>query len=195
VPPTGTIRRADEPALIAAARSLFAERGYAGVEAEEIVERAGVGHGRLERLRKEELLQAALVQITAETARRIAAAALAAKDPWDAVVAGTDACLDACADPEVRRIVLIDGQSVLGFDVWRAIDAEHGLGAIEEILQRAMDEGHLQPYPADALAQVLLGALQNAATVIASAEDPAAARAEMGRRIRRLLEGLRAARR
>ena len=42
-----------------------------------------------------------------------------------------------------------------------------------------------------ALAHVLLGALDEAAMVVARADDPAAARAEMGQTVRRLLEGLR----
>jgi hypothetical protein len=38
---------------------------------------------------------------------------------------------------------------------------------------------------------VLAGALDEAAMVVASADDPALARAEMGQTVRRLLEGLR----
>ena len=48
------------------------------------------------------------------------------------------------------------------------------------------------PQPAKALAHVVLGALNEAAMVVAGADDPAAARAEMSATVRRLLEGLRA---
>jgi hypothetical protein len=41
------------------------------------------------------------------------------------------------------------------------------------------------------VAHVLLGALDEAAMVVARAPDPAAARAEMGTTVRHLLEGLR----
>ena len=54
-----------------------------------------------------------------------------------------------------------------------------------------MDAGRLQSGSASAVAQVLVGALDEAAMVVARAEDPAAARVEMGQTVRRLLEGLR----
>jgi AcrR family transcriptional regulator len=187
-------REATTGALIAAGRELFAERGYAAVGTEEIVQRAGVTRGALYhhfRGGKEELFRAALVQISAETARLVAAEAVARSDPWESLTAGIDAFLDACAKPEVQRIVLVDGPSVLGWDVWRAIDSENVLGLVEAALQRAIDAGRVIPQPPKALAQVLLGALNEAAMVVAEADDPAAARAEMGVTVSRLLEGLR----
>jgi AcrR family transcriptional regulator len=186
--------QATRSALIRAARGLFAERGYAAVGTEEIVQRAGVTRGALYhhfRGGKEELFRTVLVQISAETTRQITSAALAQDDPWDALVAGIDAFLDACARRDVQRIVLVDGPSVLGWDVWRAIDAEYSHGLIEGALQRAMDADRLVEQPTDALAHVLLGALHEAAMVVARADDPDTARREMGTMVRRLLEGLR----
>lgn len=187
-------REATTGALIAAARELFAERGYAAVGTEEIVRRAGVTRGALYhhfRGGKEDLFRAVLVQISAETARLVAAEAVARTDPWESLMAGIDAFLDACAKPEVQRIVLVDGPSVLGWDVWRAIDSENVLGLVEAALQRAIDAGRVIRQPPKALAQVLLGALHEAAMVVAEADDPAVARAEMGVTVSRLLEGLR----
>jgi AcrR family transcriptional regulator len=187
-------REATTAALMAAARELFTVPGYASVGTEEIVRRAGVSRGALYHYYgggKEELFRAVLVQISAETAKQVAADALAHEDPWQALVFGVDAFLDACARPDIQRIVLVDGPSVLGWDVWRAIDSEHVLGLVEAALQRAIDAGQLAAQPADALAQVLLGALHEAAMVVAEADDPIAARAEMGTMVRRLLNGLR----
>jgi AcrR family transcriptional regulator len=181
-------------ALLAAARVLFAERGFAAVGTEEIVQRAGVTRGALyHRFRggKEELFRAVLIQVTAETTRAITEKALAAQDPWEALVIGSDAFLDACTTPEMQRIVLIDGPSVLGWDLWRAIDTDRGLGLLEAAIRRAMDAGRLMPAPATAVAHVLLGALDEAAMVVARSDDPVDARAEMGQTVRRLLEGLR----
>src|SRR3982074_931129 len=98
--------------LMGAARALFAERGYAGVGTEEIVQAAGVTRGALYhhfRGGKEELFQAVLVQVSAETTRLIARKAMAAEDPWDELVIGIEAFLDACTTPDMQRIVLIDG--------------------------------------------------------------------------------------
>ncbi len=187
-------RQATTAALIGAARELFAVRGFATVGTEEIVQRAGVTRGALYhhfRGGKEELFRVVLVQISAEMVAQVAAAANAADDPWEALVRGSEAFLDACATTEVQRILLVDGPSVLGWDVWRAIDADYGLGLVEATLQRAIDAGRLLPAPAAAVAHVLTGALDEAAMVVARAEDPVAARAEMGQTVRRLLEGLR----
>lgn len=187
-------REATTAALLAAARALFAERGYAGVGTEEIVAQAGVTRGALYhhfRGGKEDLFQAVLVQISAETARRVLQAAAATEDPWEALVAGIDAFLDASATPEVQRIMLVDGPSVLGWDMWRGADGDYALGILEAALQRAIDAGRIVPQPARALAHVLLGAVDEAAMVVARADDPEAARGEMGLTVRRLLEGLR----
>jgi AcrR family transcriptional regulator len=187
-------REATTAALLAAARALFAERGYASVGTEEIVQRAGVSRGALYhhfRGGKEDLFQAVLVQISVETTRRVIAAASATDDPWEALVIGADAFLDACATQEVQRIMLVDGPAVLGWDVWRAADSDYALGLLEQAVQRAIDAGRLTDQPARALAHVLIGALDEAAMVVARADDPHAARAEMGKTVRRLLEGLR----
>jgi AcrR family transcriptional regulator len=187
-------REASTTALISAARSLFAERGYAGVGTEEIVQQAGLTRGALYhhfKGGKEELFRAVLVQVSAETARQVMAAAAAADDPWQELVLGVDAFLDACVTKDVQQIVLIDGPAVLGWDVWRAADADQTLGLLEAVLQQAIDAGRLLPQPPRALAHVLLGAIDEAAMVVARAEDPEEARVEMGRTIHRLLEGLR----
>jgi AcrR family transcriptional regulator len=187
-------REATTAALIAAARVLFAEKGYAGVGTEEIVQRAGVTRGALYhhfRGGKEDLFHAVLVQVSAETTQRVLAKADAAGDPWETLMVGVDAFLDASAIPEVQRIMLVDGPAVLGWDVWRAADGEFALSALEQALQHAMDTGGMVSQPARPLAHVLLGAIDEAAMVVARAEDPEAARVEMGQTMRRLLEGLR----
>jgi AcrR family transcriptional regulator len=187
-------REATTRALIAAARELFAERGFANVGTEEIVQQAGVTRGALYhhfKEGKEELFKSVLIQLSAETVRRVAGAAHSAQDPWDALVQGSEAFLDACATPEVQRIVLIDGPSVLGWDVWRAVEADYGLGVLERALERAMEAGTTLPASTTAVAQVLTGALDEAAMVVARADDPQQAREEMGRTVRRLIDGLR----
>ncbi len=182
-------------ALITAARELFAERGYADVGTEEIVQRAGVTRGALYhhfKDGKEELFRAVLVQLSAELVRHVVALANRSGDPWEELVVGCEAFLDACARPDVQRIMLVDGPSVLGWDVWREIDSGYALGALEAAIQNAIDAGALSPAPANAVAHVLLGALDEAAMVVARSDDQAAAREEMGKTVRRLLEGLRA---
>ncbi len=185
---------ATRAALISAARSAFAKRGYAGVGTEEIVRAAGVTRGALyHHFRgKRDLFEAAYERIEADLAERIATEALssAVEDPLVAMRAGSAAFLQACTEPEVQRIVLLDGPSVLGWDRWREIGAEHGLGLIEATILAAIDAGAIRAQPVRPLAHVLMGALDEAAMLVARAENPEAARAEVSETIDSLLAAL-----
>jgi AcrR family transcriptional regulator len=179
--------------LMSAARGLFAERGYADVGTEEIVRAAGLTRGALYHQfgSKKELLAAVYEQIERELSERIASGALGASDPLEAMQAGTEMFLDACLEPEVQRIVLLDAPAVLGWQRWRDIGAEHGLGLIEATLQAAIDAGEIKPQPVKPLAHVLMGALDEAAMLVARAEDPAAMREEVAGTLDSVLMGLR----
>lgn len=181
-------------ALIEAARGLFAERGYAGVGTEEIVRAAGVTRGALYHHfdGKLELFAAVYERIEVELAERIAAGALAANadSPLEAMRAGAEMFLAACTEPEAQRIVLLDGPSVLGWDRWREIAAEHGLGLIEASLRAAIDAGAIEAQPVRPLAHVLMGALDEAAMLVARAEDPETAQAEVKAALDLILDGL-----
>lgn len=181
-------------ALVRAARSLFAARGYAEVGTEEIVRAAGVTRGALYHHfdGKRDLFETVYEQIEAELAERIATGALnaGAASPLEAMRAGAEMFLRACTEPEAQRIVLLDGPSVLGWDRWREIGAAHGLGLIEASLQAAIDAGAIAPQPVRPLAHVLMGALDEAAMLVARAEDPEEMRAEVGRTFDSLLRAL-----
>lgn len=185
---------ATRQALVTAARPLFAHRGYAGVGTEEIVRAAGVTRGALYHHfdGKRELFEAVYEQIEVELAERIASGALQANaaSPLGAMRAGAEMFLRVSTEPEAQRIVLLDGPSVLGWDRWREIAAAHGLGLIEATLQAAIEAGSIDPQPVRPLAHVLMGALDEAAMLVARAEDPEKMRAEVGQTLDALLNGL-----
>jgi AcrR family transcriptional regulator len=178
--------------LIAAARRLFAARSYAGVGTEEIVRAAGVTRGALYHhfAGKPDLLEAVYEQVEGEITQKIATGALAGSDPLEALQAGSEMFLDVCLEPEVQRIVLLDAPAVLGWERWREIAGDHGLGLIEAALGAAMDAGQIARQPLRPLAHVLMGALDEAAMLVARADDTEAARAEVGATLASLLEGL-----
>jgi AcrR family transcriptional regulator len=186
VKPTKHAERSEatRAALVAAARPLFAERGFAGVGTEEIVRAAGVTRGALyHQFRdKEDLFAAVFELLESELAQRTAAAAGASgtTDPLAELRVGAEAWLDACTEPEIQRIVLLDGPAVLGWERWREIGTRYGRGLVEAVLQAAVDAGRLSPQPIRPLAHVLMGAVDEAALYVATAEDPAAARVEVG---------------
>lgn len=180
--------------LIEVARTLFAQHGYAGVGTEEIVRAAGLTRGALYHHfnGKKDLFEAVYERVEVELAERIAAGALAggAAAPLEAMRAGAEMFLQACTEPEAQQIALLDGPSVLGWDRWREIAAEHGLGLIEATLQAAIDAGAIAEQPVRPLAHVLIGALDEAAMLVARAEDPEQMRVEVGRTLDALLTGL-----
>jgi AcrR family transcriptional regulator len=180
--------------LIAAARGLFAERGYAAVGTEEIVRAAGVTRGALYHhfSDKRGLFEAVYSQIEAELAERISKGALEANadGPLEAMRAGAEMFLRACTEPEVQQIALLDGPAVLGWDRWREIGAEHGLGLIEATLAAAIDAGDIADQPVRPLAHVLMGALDEGAMLVARSEDQERMRVEVGRTLETVLSGL-----
>jgi AcrR family transcriptional regulator len=185
---------ATRAALIAAARPLFAQRGYAGVSTEEISAAAGVTRGALYHHfdGKRELFEAVYERIEVELAERIASGALQANasSPLTAMRAGAEMFLLASTEPETQQIVLLDGPSVLGWDRWREIATEHGLGLIEATLAAAVEAGEIDPQPVRPLAHVLMGALDEAAMLVARADDAERMRAEVGQTLGALLNGL-----
>jgi AcrR family transcriptional regulator len=178
--------------LVAAARALFAQRGYAAVGTEEIVRAAGVTRGALyHQFRdKEDLFEAVFEQVEIETTQRVAAGALDGPDPLSALKAGSRRFLEVCAEPEVERIVLLDAPAVLGWERWRAIGLRHGLGVVAGVLRAGMDAGAIAVQPVTPLAHLLIGALDEGALYVARAEDRAGARAEIEGIVDRLIDGL-----
>jgi AcrR family transcriptional regulator len=184
---------ATRAALIGVARRRFAERGYAQVSTEEIVRDAGVTRGALYHHfdGKRDLFRAVFEEVERELSQKIAERALTGSEPLQALEAGAAMFLDSAGEPEVRQIALIDAPSVLGWEEWREIGMRYGLGLVQAALQAAMDAGAIAEQPVRPLAHMLLGALDEAAMLVALADDPAAAREEVGNTVGTLLDGLR----
>jgi AcrR family transcriptional regulator len=185
---------ATRAALVAAARGLFAQRGFGGVGTETIVQAAGVTRGALyhQFADKTELFEAVYEAIEEDLSRRLGEriAAAGATDPIEAMMLGADAWLDACGEQEVQQIVLLDGPAVLGWERWREIGLRYGLGLVEALLTHAIEVGRISPQPVSALAHVLVGALDEAALYIARADDQASASEQIRPVIARLVAGL-----
>ena len=107
------------------------------------------------------------------TSRLVDAVAPTTDDPLAALIAGADAWLDASGEPEVRRIVLLDGPAVLGWERWREVGMRHGLGLVTALLTELMEAGAIPAQPVEAMAHVLIGAMDEAALYVALAADPA----------------------
>lgn len=183
---------ATQAALVAAGRRLFAERGYTAVPADAIVTEAGVSRGALYHhyADKRALFRAVLHELEAELTGRITERTAEVTDIGTAMVVGITSFLDACETPEVVRIALLDAPAVLGWQEWRAVEAEHGLGLITAMLTEAMRQGALDQQPVEPLAKLVLSAMIETALQIAHAEDRSTAREQGERALLTLLSGL-----
>jgi AcrR family transcriptional regulator len=175
-----------------AARRLFTEQGYAGTNREEIAAAAGVTRGALYHhfASKEALFRAVVEELEEEMTTEVATVAMRGTDAAAELRLGCLAFLDACLDPSVRRIVLLEAPAVLGWDQWREIDERYGLALLTQGVQAVMDAGLVEPGPTSPLAHMLLGALNEAALLVATAKRPKATRAEVGRTVEQVLDRL-----
>jgi len=185
---------ATREALIVAARRLWGERGYAEVGTPEIATTAGVTRGAMyhQFADKAALFLAVVEVVEQDVMARMGTmvAASGATSPADAVRAAVDAWLEVSGDPEVRQLVLLDAPSVLGWAGFRDVAQRYSLGMTEQLLSEAMKAGQLARQPVRALAHVLIGALDEAAMLIATADDPKKTRRETRQVLRRLVDAM-----
>jgi AcrR family transcriptional regulator len=170
--------------LVAAGRTLFAAQGFGDVAIETIAREAGVTRGALYHhfADKTELYAAVFEAVEAAVIARIGAGVVAAgpRDAVDAMRAAASAWLDACDEPEVLRIALIDAPAVLGWRRWREIGDRYSLRLAEALIGEAIASGRIAAQPVAPLAHVLLGAVREGALYLASASDRRQARRDVG---------------
>ena len=160
--------------LIAAARKAFAEKGYAGTSMDDLTAAAGLTRGALYHNfgDKRGLLAAVVEQVDGEMAA--AATAKAERrggNEWDKLLAEGAAYIEAARDPEISRIVLLDGPAILGDpSQWPSQSA--CLAATMRSLETLAAQGAIKPVSIEAAARLLNGAALNAALWVASSEAP-----------------------
>jgi len=181
-------------ALIAAARPLFAAEGFAEVALEAIVRAAGVTRGALYHhfADKTELFAAVYERVDGDMAARMGEVIAASNetDPVEIMRLGAGFWLDACADPEVYRIVLVDAPAVLGWTRWSEIGNGYNIGLVRDLVANAIETGHIPPQPVEATALTLLGAMREATLYVAGAQDRDQARRDAGEVMDRLIHSL-----
>jgi AcrR family transcriptional regulator len=169
--------------LITTARRLFAEQGFAATSTEEILREAAVSRGALYHHfpSKTDLFQATFEQVEDELTAQVLQVAVAGgeTDPMRILQLGFDAFLDQCRNPEVQRIVMLDGPTVLGWDLWHELDERYAFGTIKTVLTVAADTGRIEAAAVEPLTHLLLGAIMQAGMVVARSDDPLAAKKAM----------------
>ncbi|MFD3041573.1 TetR/AcrR family transcriptional regulator [Mycolicibacterium senegalense] len=183
---------ATRSALVAAARALFVERGYTAVSTGDIARVAAVTRNALyyHFPTKEAVFHAVYENVEGELAERVLPAALAHDTSRAQLEAGIEEFLDGCLDPTVARISVLQAPAALGFAQMREIDNRNYLGALRDGIRGAVDAGELPDLPVDTLASMIIGALDEAALLIATADDPKEARRDAGRVAQAMVAGL-----
>ena len=178
--------------LIAIATRMFAERGYEDTSIEAVLREAGVSRGSLYHHfpSKEALFEAVAEEVETSAGTQTVRAASGAQGPVEALRAGFLAWIRLAGDPVVRRILLIDGPSVLGWERWRAMEEHHALGLVRAVLQIIADEGKMRPELVGTLAHVLLASVNEVALLVARSEDKQAAMQAGAETIDELLQRL-----
>lgn len=167
-------REQTKQALLREGRRLFSDRGYGAVGLAEIVQAAGVTKGALYHhfTGKADLFRAVLEDLQQEVGRRVATAADAHDDPWAQLTVGCQEFLTATADPDIQRVMLVDGPAVLGWSEWRAMDEAASARHLADALTTLIDAGIIAPQPVAPLVHLLSGAMNEAALWLASSPDP-----------------------
>jgi len=163
--------------LIAIATRMFAERGYEDTSIEAVLREAGVSRGSLYHHfpSKEALFEAVAEEVETSVGAQTLLAASGSEGPVEALQAGFVAWIRLAGDPVVRRILLIDAPSVLGWERWRAMEEHHALGLIRAALQAIADHGKVRPELVGTLAHVLLASVNELALLVARSDDKEAA--------------------
>ena len=169
-------RKATVGAIVEAARTLFGRHGYEATSIDDIASRARVAKGAVYHhfASKAQVFAAVIDQVHGASSAATIRAAKSATTPKAAIVAGTRAFLLASIEPECRRIVLIDGPAVLGWQKWRELDEKHFgkllLVSLKGALGESADDVRLS-----ATCHTLLGAITEAAMVASTAPKPRSA--------------------
>jgi len=159
--------------LIAAARKAFAEKGFAAASMDELTASAGLTRGALYHNfgDKRGLLAAVVAQVDGEMAQQAKDRASLAPEGWERLLAEGTAYIEMALDPEVQRIVLLDGPAFLGDPSgWPSQNA--CLEATCKAVAEMIGQGIMKAVDVEAAARLLNGAAMNAALWVAAAEAP-----------------------
>lgn len=162
--------------LIAAARRLFIERGYADTATPDIAAAAGLTRGALYHhfADKKALFQAVVEDEARTVADAVDRASPEISEPREALLQGGEAFLAAMAEPGRTRLLLLDGPAILGRAAMDEIDARHATRTLKEGLANAIDAGFISgALSPDALTHLLSSAFDRAALAIETGAEPA----------------------
>lgn len=179
--------------LVRHARELFVHRGYAATTVGSIVRRAGMTKGALYHhfQDKEEIFRAVLEEMQSELTQGLREAAATRSDPLERLEVMARCYLRSSARPDFGPLVVVEAPAVLGWKEWCELTERHAASLFASVLAEAMQGGLVRREPPQEVARILLGTLDTAARVTATADSTESAGEDVWRTVARFLEGLR----
>jgi AcrR family transcriptional regulator len=186
-------REATRKAVLRAAQRHFGSYGYNRVTVDQIATDADVAKGAIYHHfpTKADLFEAVVQAVAAKILAEVQATLVQQPDILTAMFAGHRAFFATCAKPQFAQIFLKDGPSILGWNRWREIDANHFGGLVRDGLLAAMELGVITKRPIDPLVGLILGAVTEAAIACANSENFAEAAEGYVEGLEAILNGLR----
>ncbi len=159
--------------LIQAARKAFAASGFAAASMDDLTAAVGLTRGALYHGfgDKKGLLAAVVAQVDGEMATRAHQAGVGAAHAWEGLLAEGAAYIEMALDPEIRRIVLLDGPAFLG-DPSRWPSQNACLSITMQAVADLIADGVMKPVDIEAAARLLSGTAFNAALWVAASDEP-----------------------
>jgi AcrR family transcriptional regulator len=182
---------ANRAKLISAAREAFATQGYAAASMDELTASVGLTRGALYHNfeDKKGLLWAVVEQIDREMAERLRSIREQAPTLWQGLLAEGSAYIEMAVEPEIQRIMLLDGPAVLGDpSKWPGENA--CLEITIRTIRSLIEEGVVKPIDVEAAGRLLNGAALSAALWVAAADDPSSVLNKAADAFRELASGL-----
>ncbi|MGX9792093.1 TetR/AcrR family transcriptional regulator [Mycobacterium sp. MMS18-G62] len=176
-------------ALIAAGRRLFGEHGFRTTSVEDLAREARVTTGALYHHfpTKTALFEAVFVQAHTDLMKASKQAAQGASDGVDELARGFEAFLDGVLQPDMQRILIVDGPAVLGLARYTELDERYAHAVIVHALTAAAKAGTITVEDPETATRLLLGALTRGAMLIANSPDPVETRHAVAKSMRALL--------
>jgi AcrR family transcriptional regulator len=176
-------------ALVAAGRRLFGEHGFRATSVEDLAREARVTTGALYHHfpTKTALFEAVFLQAHTDLMKESAKAAMGASDGIEELARGFEAFLDGVLQPDVQRILIVDGPAILGLARYTELDEQYAHAVIVHALTAAAQAGTITVEDPETATRLLLGALTRGAMLIANAADPVQTRHAVAKSMRALL--------
>jgi AcrR family transcriptional regulator len=180
-------------ALVDSAVEFFTKRGYASTSLDEVAKRARVTKGALYHhfSGKQALFEAAFDAVETRVMAQLTEIVVGPGDPWERAMNGVGQYIKICLDPSYQRIVVHEAPVVMGWERWREAEDHFSFSIVRTSIQALVESGVIDDLPVEVASRLLFGALTAGAAVIARAENPKKASAEVATTVVTMLGRLR----